>query len=528
MLRAGRVEIFDTTLRDGCQLEGISLTVDDKLRIAEQLDHLGVHYIEGGGPAPTRRTTSSSGAPPTELELDTSTLVAFGSTRRVKGKVDEDATLRNLVEGRHVDGVHRRQGVGLPRHRSTADDARRGRGDGGRLGRVPAGPRAQRHARRRALLRRLQAQPRVRPAGARGGGREGRELPRAVRHQRRLVARRGRAASWARSSTTSATTSPSASTCTTTPAAAWPTRWPACAAAPRRCRAPSTARRAHRQLQPHHDHPQPHAEDGHAHAARRTAGAAHAGGPPHRRAGQHQPRNPQAPYVGASAFAHKAGLHVSAIVRRPDAYEHVDPELVGNGTRFVVSEMAGKSTIKMKAKEIGLELDGKAARRGHRRAEGARARGLPLRGGRRIARAAHATGRRLGADRSSVESFRVLVERPTRPATFTTEATIKCGSAASASSRPPRATARSTPSTPRCARRSGDRYPALAHVHLTDYKVRILDTAKGTGAVTRVLLDSTDGDALVVDHRREREHHRGDLAGTGRLDCLRLAQVGHA
>ena len=52
--------------------------------------------------------------------------------------------------------------------------------------------------------------------------------------------------------------------------------------------------------------------------------------------------NPQAPYVGESAFAHKAGLHVSAIAKRPDAYEHVAPDSVGNGTRFVVSELAGQ------------------------------------------------------------------------------------------------------------------------------------------------------------------------------------------
>ncbi len=70
--------------------------------------------------------------------------------------------------------------------------------------------------------------------------------------------------------------------------------------------------------------------------------------------------DPQAPYVGSSAFAHKAGLHVSAIARRKDAYEHVDPDAVGNGTRFVVSEMAGKATIDLKAKEIGIDLDGPA------------------------------------------------------------------------------------------------------------------------------------------------------------------------
>ena len=73
-----------------------------------------------------------------------------------------------------------------------------------------------------------------------------------------------------------------------------------------------------------------------------------------------RPLNPQAPYVGSSAFAHKAGLHVSAIAKRKDAYEHVDPESVGNGTRFVVSEMAGRATIKLKAEEIGLAMDGAA------------------------------------------------------------------------------------------------------------------------------------------------------------------------
>src|SRR4030095_11182411 len=68
--------------------------------------------------------------------------------------------------------------------------------------------------------------------------------------------------------------------------------------------------------------------------------------------------NPQAPYVGESAFAHKAGLHVSAIIKRPDAYEHVPPDSVGNGTRFVVSELAGRSTILLRAEELGRELDG--------------------------------------------------------------------------------------------------------------------------------------------------------------------------
>src|SRR3954466_674189 len=91
------VEIFDTTLRDGSQLEGISLTVDDKLRIAEQLDHLGVHFIEGGWPGANPKDDEFFQRAPNELQLSTSEMVAFGSTRRPHGKVDVDETLQHLV-----------------------------------------------------------------------------------------------------------------------------------------------------------------------------------------------------------------------------------------------------------------------------------------------------------------------------------------------------------------------------------------------------------------------------------------------
>ena len=93
-----RVEVFDTTLRDGPQVEGVSATVEDKLRIAEQLDRLGVTYIEGGWPGANPKDIEFFARAKGELHLATSTLVAFGSTRRPAGKVDDDATLRNLVE----------------------------------------------------------------------------------------------------------------------------------------------------------------------------------------------------------------------------------------------------------------------------------------------------------------------------------------------------------------------------------------------------------------------------------------------
>ena len=93
-----KVEIYDTTLRDGAQLEGISLTVDDKLRIANQLDRLGVHYIEGGWPGANPKDEEFFARASKELDLKTSQLVAFGSTRRVNGDVEDDQTLRNLLD----------------------------------------------------------------------------------------------------------------------------------------------------------------------------------------------------------------------------------------------------------------------------------------------------------------------------------------------------------------------------------------------------------------------------------------------
>ena len=92
------VDIFDTILRDGSQQEGLSLTVDDKLRVAEQLDHLGVTFIEGGWPGANPKDVEFFARAKKELTLHTATLVAFGSTRRAGVKPETDAVLANLVD----------------------------------------------------------------------------------------------------------------------------------------------------------------------------------------------------------------------------------------------------------------------------------------------------------------------------------------------------------------------------------------------------------------------------------------------
>jgi 2-isopropylmalate synthase len=197
--------------------------------------------------------------------------------------------------------------------------------------------------------------------------------------------------------------------------------------------------------------------------------------------------------VGASAFAHKAGLHVSAIARAKDAYEHVAPETVGNGTRFVVSEMAGRATIQMKADELKLEMDGAAVNQViddlkrlehegyHFEAADASLELLMRR----------ASGWQQDAFR--VESMRVITDE-TADGRFTTEATVKVwvGDERYVHTAEGNGPVNAIDTAFRAALVS--RYPQLNKVHLTDYKVRILDGATATGAVTRVLIDATNGD----------------------------------
>jgi 2-isopropylmalate synthase len=210
--------------------------------------------------------------------------------------------------------------------------------------------------------------------------------------------------------------------------------------------------------------------------------------------------NPQAAYVGESAFAHKAGLHTSAIAKRPDAYEHVHPDAVGNGTRFVVSELAGKSTIQLKAAELGLELDGpqvndvvdmlkRMEHEGYHFEVADASLELLMR---------RATG--WEQPWFQVESFRVITDDlasddvASRAGRVSTEATIKVmvGNEREVATEEGNGPVNALDKALR--RALAGRYPALDRVHLTDFKVRVLDTEKGTGAVTRVLIDSTNGD----------------------------------
>ena len=203
--------------------------------------------------------------------------------------------------------------------------------------------------------------------------------------------------------------------------------------------------------------------------------------------------DPQQPFVGSSAFAHKAGLHTSAIARASDAYEHVPPDTVGNLTRFVVSELAGRSTVQLRARELGVELEDKTLAEVLETLKNLEYRGYHFEAadGSFELLLRRATG--WEQDFFRLESFRVTMDKRA-DGEVTTEATIKLHAAgeriiATAEGNGP------VHALDQALRRAiGQAHPALGQIHLTDYKVRVLDTQKGTGAVTRVLLDSTDGD----------------------------------
>ncbi|MEL0041337.1 MAG: alpha-isopropylmalate synthase regulatory domain-containing protein, partial [Ilumatobacter sp.] len=205
--------------------------------------------------------------------------------------------------------------------------------------------------------------------------------------------------------------------------------------------------------------------------------------------------NPQAPYVGSSAFAHKAGLHVSAIKRARDAYEHVDPEVVGNDTRFVVSEMAGRATIQIKAEEIGLELDGPAVNQVIDDLKRLEHEGYHFEAADASLELLMRRASGWEQDFFRLESMRVITDEHAEAmgSVFNTEATVKVwvGDQRHVETAEGNGPVNAIDTAFRRAVQQA--YPQLAAVHLTDFKVRILDGGEATGAVTRVLLSASDG-----------------------------------
>ncbi|HEX3729094.1 MAG TPA: citramalate synthase, partial [Opitutaceae bacterium] len=206
--------------------------------------------------------------------------------------------------------------------------------------------------------------------------------------------------------------------------------------------------------------------------------------------------DPKAPFVGQSAFAHKGGLHANAAQKVARSYEHIDPGLVGNRTRVLVSDMAGRSSVALKARELGLDLDEKRPEmkglieelkereyRGYAY-EAADASFKLL--------VAKALGRR--PDYFEVKGYQVIIESQHRRLPARAKVQVKVGG------KLVRTEARASGpvgALDQALRRALEKaYPELKRLILRDYKVRILESNQGTGARTLVFIESGDGQSI--------------------------------
>jgi 2-isopropylmalate synthase len=486
------MKIYDTTLRDGTQGEGVAFSMEDKVRLAQRLDVLGVHYIEGGWPGSNPKDMRFFRRIQ-DVPLKHARIAAFGATRRAGIKPEDDPSLQALIEARtpvatifgkswpfHVTHA---LGTTLPENLAMIGDSVAFLGrhvdevvydaehffDGFKRDREYA-------------LRTLQA---AEQAGARclvlcdtNGGSLPHEVAEIVREVRRHV--RAPLGIHAHNDGECAVANSLAAVLEGVEHVQGTVNGfgERCGNANLISIIPNLALKLGIQAIP----------DGGLRELREVA--RYASELANRTPWQHQP------FVGDSAFAHKAGMHVSAVLKHPETYEHVTPELVGNRRRVLVSELSGKSNILWKAQEYGLDLgkDTPETRRILETLKSLEDEGYLFEGAE--ASFELLMERALGNHRAwfELEGYRVTVEARQGDREALAEATVRLSVKGIAEHTA--ATGNGPVNALDHALRKAleEFYPHLREMTLIDYKVRILDESRGTAAKTRVLITSGDGE----------------------------------
>ncbi|MEO3744628.1 citramalate synthase [Plantactinospora sp. B5E13] len=488
-------QVYDTTLRDGAQREGISYSVVDKLAVARLLDEFGVGFIEGGWPGAMPKDTEFFRRARTELDLKHAILVAFGATRKAGLDVAADPQVRALLDAetpavclvaksdlRHVERALRTTaGENLAMVR---DSVKHFAAEGRRVfidcEHFFDGFRHDPSYTSAVVETALEAGAEVVVLCDTNGGMLPSQVTAAIGD---LTERLGVPPARLGIHTQNDTGCAVANTIAAVEAGVRHFQGTANGYGERPGNADLFAVVGNLQLKLG----LPVLPDGCleqmvrvSHAIAEIANIA--------------PDTHQA-YVGAAAFAHKAGLHASAIKVDPLLYNHVDPAVVGNDMRILVTEMAGRASIELKSRELGLDLAGHpdAAARVTKRVKELEAGGWSF-------EAADASFELLvrselpgqGPVRPfALESYRVLVEHREDGAVVS-EATVKLRV------RGERVIATAEGNGPVNALDEALRvallrhYPELRGFELADYKVRILEGSHGTGAITRVLVETAD------------------------------------
>ncbi|MEZ5116218.1 MAG: citramalate synthase [Candidatus Nanopelagicales bacterium] len=486
--------VYDTTLRDGAQREGISYSVNDKLAVARLLDDYGVAFIEGGWPGALPKDTEFFQRARTELDLVNAELVAFGSTRKAGVRVQDDGQVRALLESQapvvtlvaKSDVRHVAEALRTTNEENLAmvtDTVAYLVGEGRRvfvdLEHFFDGYRHDPDYGVRLLVAAAEAGADVGVLCDTNGGMLPGGIHRVVSD---VLARSGvRLGIHCQDDTGCAV----ANSVAAVEAGATHVQCTANGYGERTGNAdlfvvvPNLELKLGMKVLP-------------PGRLRETVRVSHAIAEI-----ANLPPDTHQPYAGVSSFAHKAGLHASALRVNADLYNHCDAEEVGNDMRVLVTEMAGRASVELKGRELGYDLSGDPEVLGRvvDRVKDLESRGWTF-------EAADASFELLMRDEMrgerrrhfTVESWRTIVEQRV-DGQVVSEATVKVRAAGE------RIISTAEGNGPVNALDNALRgavvqiFPELEKLKLADYKVRILDGVQGTGAVTRVLIDTTDGDS---------------------------------
>ncbi|MBI1389303.1 MAG: citramalate synthase [bacterium] len=487
----GKIETFDTTLRDGTQGEGVNLSLEDKLRIAQRLDQFGINFIEGGWPGSNPKDIGFFQRA-REMTFTQAKICAFGSTRHARNAVEDDPNVRALIEAEtpacsifgktwdmHVTNALR---VSLDDNLAMIRDTIRFLKDNGRILIYDAEHFFDGYKNNPDYA--MQTVTAAQEAGAdvivfcdTNGGTLPHEVGAIVREMKsKLTCKLGihthNDAGCGVANTLAAVLEGCEHVQGTFNGFG------------ERCgNADLSSVIPNLMLKMGCDVISPEQLKQLSGLSMFISELANV------------PQKRNQPFVGLSAFAHKGGIHVSAVQRDSKTYEHIDPSLVGNRQRILISELSGQSNIKHILKNMGLELD-----EGSPVAKVVLQKVKELENAGYFFEAAEASlelliRKELGQIKPHFEliNYRVLVDQHSAGDLWS-EATVRVkvdGEAyfmAGDGDGPVNA-------LDNALRKALDaRYPQLGRVRLTDFKVRIIDTGQGTAAKTRVLIESTDGE----------------------------------
>ncbi len=484
-------QVFDTTLRDGAQQEGLRLTVPDKLKIAGLLDELGLDFIEGGWPGANPNDTAFFAAMAAgEVKLKNAELVAFGATRKVGAKAADDPQVRALLDAQtnvvcivaksHDEHVYRALNTTLAENLAMVTDTVTHLVAEGRRVFVDC----------EHFFNGFRANPGYALEVIRAAAEAGAEV--AVL----CDTNGGMLPSWMGDVVSSAasigldlgvhahndTGCAVANTLAAVEAGVMHVQGTVNGHGERTGNADIIQVIANLQLKFGWDVVPPAAL---AEATRISHAIA---------AVTNVPTNSRAPYVGTSAFAHKAGLHASAIKVDSNLYQHIDPVLVGNDMRMLISDMAGRANIQIKGGDLGYDLsDRKLAAditdlvkqremNGYSYESADASFELLLR-------------QQLGLPSADFEvhSWRVLTQHESTPE-GDSEATVKVTAGGKTTRLVGEGNGPVNALDVALRQSLEATYPQVRDFELVDYRVRILETSHGTGAIVRTLIDTTDGE----------------------------------